>query len=228
MPASISAIESQGVVQASYRPPSAEEVDRFWADADSVHRLIDAVKSLSDGTIPALGSVDAPPAPDEVLVCRDRDGRLVVAPGTQRRFDRIVEAFEAFDVEAFSASLDDLGERWVEISPEGPGFREALSTAIDQLLDFEPPEVEPDMVSKGTHWGFADPEYENLSAAQQQLLLMGRRNARIVRARFEEIRDLVGPVAVDTGPSPAPDVEEEILIAEEAPDLDATAEVSPK
>jgi hypothetical protein len=213
------------VVPASYGPDPVPGAERWPSDSATARLVFDAVRALTAGSTPALWD-DAPPAPAEVQVCRDRDGRLVVAPGTHRRYDPVIQAIEDLDIEAFTASLDDLDAQWVEIMPGGPGLRQALATAIDKLLDVDPPNVEPDMVSKGTHWGFADSDYEGLSEAQKHLLLMGLERARIVRTRLEEIRTSIGAVPIDIPPPPVPAIEDDLLPAEDVPGQAAVAVAS--
>ena len=120
----------------------------------------------------ALSGPDVPGTAD-VLVRRDRDGRMVIAAGTRRGYASLVDRFEALDPSRVHVPRALRGE---------------LTRAIDELIATPRVEVEPAMVSDGVAWTFADPELATLDRAQRQLLLMGRDNADVVRAKLEELR----------------------------------------
>ncbi len=145
------------------------------------------------GLVAAAEAVLAARAPDtalpsdtEVTVRVDRDGRLVVAAGTMRRYRPLVDELEGFETGVVEAA--------------GQGCDGRLLAALDRLLAVEIPEVEPTMVRRGIRWGFADPAYEALDDAQRHLLLMGRDQHRRVRAKLLELRAALGPCAVFADP----------------------------
>jgi hypothetical protein len=128
------------------------------------------------------------PDPVDTLVRRDRDGRLVVAAGTQRRYSPLVEALNAVDPVAVVTELGRLEPSTTTAEHSEGDLESRLHDTIAALLAFDLPDVEPTMVAHGPGWVFAEPEYEALSGAERHLLLMGRRQARAVRSKLEAIR----------------------------------------
>ena len=57
---------------------------------------------------------------------------------------------------------------------------------------------------------------------------MGRPNARVVRSRLEEIRDLLGESEPHIHPAVDPFFDEELQIAEDEPDIEPMAATAPK
>jgi len=184
---------STGVVAAAHvEPPQASSPeDDPAAAAVGQEVLLDAVAAVAAGRLPSHLQTGLPSLP-EVLVREDRDGRMVVAPGTQRRYDRLVGAITALDPEAAAAACHGLVRAAGSGQPNpdlaDANFELQLRAAIDHLLAVRLPEVEPDMRSLGTRWGFADPEYEQLSEVQQHLLLMGGARACAVQARLLDLK----------------------------------------
>ena len=161
------------------------------------------------------------PAAAEVLVRKDRDGRMIVASGTHRRYKALRRQVEALETNRVSLALEQSTET------EASGFRDQVIDTLDAVLAIEVPDAEPDMVAGVHAWEFADAEYKGLSRAQRHLLLMGRSNATAVRARLEAIRQSLGPTeAIEVG-EPVVPVAEPILIAhasEPEPPLGARVE----
>ncbi len=143
--------------------------------------LFDVLEELTvaDGTLPD---------PVDTLVRRDRDGRLVVAAGTQRRYSLLVEALNGVDPVAVVTELGRLEPSTTTAEYTEGDLESQLHDTIAALLALDLPDVEPTMVAHGPGWVFAEPEYEGLSGAERHLLLMGRRQARAVRSKLEAIR----------------------------------------
>ncbi len=172
-------------------------------------RVVEAIIQLQSPKLNGWGL----PTQQDILVRTDRDGRLVVAAGTHRRYDRVREAITALDGPTVADACDAI-ERRLAMGVPGEGlFRAKVVEVLDLLLAAEVPDVELDMVSRGTYWGFADPGLDDLSPAQKHMLMMGLDNQRIVRSRLQDIRQYLGgspSVASTTNPS----VEQtELLIA---------------
>jgi hypothetical protein len=188
-------------------------------------RVRAVIESVAAGETPEIEGLELPGLA-EVLVRRDPDGRLVVASGTHRRYGSIIAAVADLDNErlaAFIVYLDQLGadedaDEWMLL--------DRLRDAADHLLEVKIPEVEPDMSSMGTHWGFADVDYEKLSIAQKHLLLMGRDHARVLRRALLEIRGVLGAPDEVILPEPEPIAPVEVLVAEVEETVSSDAEMS--
>jgi hypothetical protein len=222
-----SPLEQPSAIQAAYRPGSEIDPSEPHLDHGTIQQVFGAVVSVAAGTSPELGADRLPPQ-GEVLVRRDRDDRLVVAPGTHRRYDGIVSALDAVDPDDALAAFDRLDILWNESNPDEGEFPAALVVAIDHLLEVDAPDVEPDMISRGTHWGFADTEFEAYSEAQKHILLMGRSNAARVRESLQAIRDLIAEPAAAPELQPDPPLDDEIFVAEVEQPEEITVVAAPK
>ena len=209
------AVDSPAAVPAVFEPQIASGVARASfgnpndPDPDQVLGVVEAIIQLQSPKLDGWGL----PTQQDILVRTDRDGRLVVAAGTHRRYDRVREAITALDGPTVADACDAI-ERRLAMGVPGEGlFRAKVVEVLDLLLAAEVPDVELDMVSRGTYWGFADPGLDDLSPAQKHMLMMGLDNQRIVRSRLQDIRQYLGgspSVASTTNPS----VEQtELLIA---------------
>jgi hypothetical protein len=211
-----------GEPQPQVEPPNAVIRARFEPDSEAAPKIADSelsgglrsmIETVAKGGTPQIEDM-ALPAPSEVLVRRDSDGRLVVAAGTHRRYEALVAAANRLNRDQVAAFLENLK---LGSSEEDQGTADELGRlrqAVDHLLEVELPEVEPDMCSKGSSWGFVDDEYEQLSSAQKHLLLMGRGNASTLRSVLVEIRDVIGEPEVEFVPTPDPVAPGEFLVAE--------------
>ncbi len=150
------------------------------AEAD-LDILLDVLEELTTagGTLPD---------PIDTLVRRDHDGRLVVAAGTQRRYGPLVEALRGVDPEVVVTEIGRLEPSLITADHTEGDLESRLRATIAALLAFNPPDIEPTMVASGPGWAFAEPEYDSLPAAERHLLLMGRRQARAVQSKVDEIR----------------------------------------
>jgi len=190
------AATAPGVTRASWQEPAQTAAERRPHSAGiSSAEVYTAVAGIAAG---AGGSAHlaAVPTRDEVLVREDEDQRLVLADGSFRRYQRIVELLSALDAEGFAAYYRDnkarIDEEFQEVTASQQSFEEVLRQASLHLLAFELPDEPVEMISKVTHWGFAEDEYEAASPAQHHLLLMGRRNARTVHAKLAELQQAFG------------------------------------
>jgi hypothetical protein len=176
----------------------------LWSsESGLVHAIESGVASVATGESPARSlRVLAPRQPFRVTADR---GRTLVDPRSYRRYDAAAEALAAVDAAACAAAFRRL-EPLLEAAyredghPEG-GFRSALARAISSLLDTPVPDGDVPVVPQ-VHVGvasaklpesavlvyeFADARLEALAPAQKQLLRLGRRNARLVQSKLEEL-----------------------------------------
>ena len=187
--------EENTVVPALYEidPAAAEAVmHASYGKGNSVEKAMATLEMIASGwTNPTV------PAPAEILVRRDRDGRTVVASGTHRRYEDLRQNVQNLVLSDIDSAL--LQADGTSSSAEVESLRANLIAILDETLAVDVPDTEPDMVAGVHAWQFADTEYRSLSPAQKHLLLMGRDNARAVRAKLVEIRRHLGePDSIDT------------------------------
>lgn len=129
------------------------------------------------------------PARDDVLVRTSEDGRTVVASGTHRRYGNLCSAVGRLDTVRVLELCREADGPATASNDGQSGIRSRVTRALSVLLAVEEPDFEPSMRSDGRRWQFVEPEYAALSPAQQHLLLMGRSNAKAVRAKLQTIYD---------------------------------------
>jgi hypothetical protein len=199
------------VVEASYEPDP--DVAPWISGSESVDWMRTLIESVAAGETPEIKGLELPGLA-EVLVRRDSDGRLVVASGTHRRYRPMIAALAELDTERMTAFLVYLEQLGADDGADDPMLRDRLRAATDHLLQVQIPEVEPDMSSMRTHWGFADADHEKLSTAQKHMLLMGRDNARVLRRALLDIRGVLLDPVEEILPEPEPTTPVEVLVAE--------------
>lgn len=163
----------EGVVQAS---------NRYGTSVDHAVAVLEGIASGRFGA--------GIPAAAEILVRRDRDGRIVVAAGTHRRYTTLRRQLENLDHAAIDAALQKVDG--TTSSTDVESLRAHLVEALDETLAVGLPEVEPDMVAGVHAWQFADAQFRGRTQAGQHLLLMGRANAAAVYAKLAEVRRRLG------------------------------------
>jgi len=183
---------------------------------DQVLGIVEAIIELHS---PRVDGWDLPTMA-EVLVREDCDGRLVVAPGTHRRYEQVRDAIAALDGPAVAAACTTVEQALATGLPGENSFRTRVVEALDLLLEPELPDVELDMVSRGSHWGFADPGLDDLAPAQKHMLLMGIDNQRVVRAALQDIRHYLGGPPTAAPPEKATEAAPDVVIARAATSKD--------
>lgn len=228
--------EEQGsieVVPNSMNEPEANEIlpavfeiqpeaTESFAQASNSPAAVDyqtmaALENLASGW-----NQSALPAPAEILVRKDRDGRTVVASGTHRRYNDLRQEVQDLDLSDIDTVLHH-----VEVSgdpADAQALRAALIDTVEAVLEVDLPEVEPDMVAGVHAWQFSDTDYRSMSPAQQHLLLMGRDNAQTVRTKLVEIRQQLGGPDTVEADQPAIEVDP-VVIAHSLGSQDPIAEL---
>lgn len=150
--------------------------------------FMQVVDAVLDGQ--AVGSsISLVPARDGVLVRTSEGGRTVVASGTHRRYAKLCTAIAHLDTAQVLQLCRNAEGPSAASNDSRSGLRSRVTRALAVLLAVEDPDFEPSMRSEGRIWQFVEPEYAALSPAQQHLLLMGRSNAKAVRAKLQTIYD---------------------------------------
>jgi hypothetical protein len=153
------------------------------------------VSMIADGKTPAGQlKVLRPPAGFRVI---DRGGRLYIDPRSFERYDGLAAAAASIDTAAAARLYATLKPRIEEAyrdlgMPDTP-FDRTLERALVRLIG-TPIADDPIEVYKASDvvYRFAAPKFEELSAAQKQLLRTGPRNARSIQASLRNIALALG------------------------------------
>jgi hypothetical protein len=173
-----------------------------WLATDQLIRNFTVVVSnIADGHSPAQHLRGLRPVGDFVVA---EDGEVAfIDPRSYRRYDDYADAVGALDArgtaQLYSTLKPRIEEAARELGQPEADFDATLSKAVVHLL--QTPVVEGDvrLVSKSVAYEFEDRRLQSLSAAQRQLLRMGPRNVRIIKAKLREIAPHLG-IAPETLP----------------------------
>lgn len=213
-PASTDEAAQEEIMPAVYNPDSSASSVAAVASDSRRAAADDGAMAVLDDLASGWRHADLP-TPQEILVRKDADGRMVVAAGTHRRYDRLCEDLENLDVDAVAAALDPAVV--ATSTDDTADLRGRVISEVNALLAVDLPEVEPDMIAGTVAWGFADDDYKDLTGAQRHLLLMGLDNARAIRPVLEDLRCALGLGEVTDAETP-PEFDPGFLtIAESSP-----------
>lgn len=156
---------------------------------DLVRRFVSAVNQIADGESPRAQL--EPLAPQGGFLVREREGQLFIDERSHRRYDAaagLVKSLDANRVAAVFVQLEPvLDHAQEELGARDRTFRETLALAIDHLTRAPIPDGPIRVRRVRRLYAYADPGLDGLSDAQQQLLRMGPRNARIVQSSLRDL-----------------------------------------
>ena len=125
-------------------------------------------------------------------------------PRSYDRYVRIADAVASVDPRAAARVYATLKPR-IEDANRDLGtqqpFDHTLERAIVALLATPVVDAGESLKPKGIGYGYADERLESLTAAQKQLLRMGPRNVRVIKAKLREIALALGIPAAHLPPA---------------------------
>lgn len=155
-----------------------------------IRDLVVFLHNLSEGAVIRESATIAPP--DARFSTQTVDNQLYIDERTYARYDEVVEWFEGLDsrtVVKLYRDFEPLFEQaFGEIAHPDETFEEQLVDAIDMLLATPEPDGLLALSDDQVMYTFADPELEQLPAAQKQMLRLGLENQRRVKRKLREIR----------------------------------------
>lgn len=165
-------------------------IDHWLAGSDLIRRFVAVVDNIAKGRVQRqnLGFM----SPDEpISVKRLSDETYVFDEASYRRFDLVTDIFASIDseraAEFYSLLRPLFQEAYEELGYSNRRFDDVIFVAIGRLLETPDPAQPVNLVRPTVMYQFADRRLESLSDAQKQLLRMGPRNARIVKAKLSEL-----------------------------------------
>jgi hypothetical protein len=165
-----------------------------WLPTNGLIRNFTVVTAnIAEGATPAkLLKILKPAAPFRIL---SRDGNTTVDPRSYDRYTPIADAVASVDPAAAARLYATLKPRIEEAQRDlgtSDPFDRTLERALVALLSTPAIDGSERLKQKGIGYGYADDRLESLTAAQKQLLRMGPRNARVIKARLREIAIALG------------------------------------
>ncbi len=163
-----------------------------WVAPDElIRRFVVVVDNLAVGNSPSRELEFMAPS-KKFSAARNEDGRWVTTAGSFGRYNLIANLFASLDVESslslFRRWYPLLQEAYVELGYPDREFKEVLQRAIRELLATPTLEGNPILVQRTGRYEYKDPKLEGSSPAQRQLLRMGSKNVKTIKAKLREFR----------------------------------------
>jgi hypothetical protein len=186
---------SDRVVRTLVQALSESPAVMAWLPTNGLIRNFTVVVSnIAEGTTPAKQL--KPLRPSSTFRVAERDGSTYVDPRSYDRYGTIADAIASVDpagaARLYATLKPRIEEAHRELGSLNQSFDRTLERAIVALLDTPIVDGPVRLRPKGIGYAYADERLESLSAAQKQLLRMGPRNVRIIKARLREIALALG------------------------------------
>jgi hypothetical protein len=160
------------------------------------------VSNVAEGATPAKQlKVLRPQAPFRIV---SRGANTVVDPRSYDRYATIADAIASVDPGGAAKLYATLKPRIEDAQRDlgsADSFDHTLERAIVALLGTPALDGSEALKPKGIGYGYADPRLESLTPAQKQLLRMGPRNVRVIKAK---LRDIALALGIPPAHLPAP------------------------
>jgi Protein of unknown function (DUF3014) len=151
------------------------------------------VANIAEGPTPAKHvKVLRPSAPFRVV---SRNGSTLVDPRSYDRYSTIADGIASVNPAGAAKLYATLKPRIEDAQRDlgaADSFDHTLERAIIALLSTPAIDGSERLRPKGIGYGYADDRLESLTPAQKQLLRMGPRNVRVVKAKLREIAIALG------------------------------------
>jgi DUF3014 family protein len=186
---------SDRVVRTLVQALSESPAVMAWLPTNGLIRNFTVVVSnIAEGATPAKQL--KPLRPSSTFRVAERDGNTYVDPRSYDRYVTIADAIGSIDpagaARLYATLKPRIEEAHRDLGTTNQSFDRTLERAILALLETPIVDGPVRLRPKGIGYGYADERLESLSAAQKQLLRMGPRNMRIIKARLREIALALG------------------------------------
>ena len=152
------------------------------------------VANIADGETPAkhLAALKPPGA----FSTKSGNGLTWIDPASYRRYDAIGDAVDGLDARGlahlYATIKPRIDDAYHELVGAQGDFDKTLERAIAALLKTPVADTDAQLATGKMSYAYANPALEGLTAAQRQLLRMGPRNARIVKAKLRAVAGFLG------------------------------------
>lgn len=182
-------------------------VIRYVVNDNVISRIVATVDTLGSRQIPGVvqavngpaSSFAASPNSEPTRIVRNEEGdaipQYIVNPANYERYTPYVELFEAVDstewVKLYRNYDPLLLEAYRQMGYSEGSFNDRLIVIIDEMLAAPLVSDPVALMKPEAYYLFTDPDLEALTAGQKILLRMGNQNALRVKAKLQEIRELL-------------------------------------
>ena len=152
------------------------------------------VANIADGETPARQL--APLKPKGAFVTRTASGATWIDPVSYRRYDAIADAVDGLDARGvarlYATIKPRVDDAYHDLVGAQGDFDQTLEKAITMLLKTPVVDTDVQLITGKMSYAYANPDYEALTEAQRQLLRMGPRNVKIVKAKLRAVAGFLG------------------------------------
>jgi hypothetical protein len=186
---------SDAVVRTLVQALSESPAVMAWLPTNGLIRNFTVVvANISDGAAPAKHlKVLRPQLAFRVV---ERDGNTYVDPRSYDRYAAIADAIASVEpagaARLYATLKPRIEEAHRDLGSPDQSFDRTLERAIVALLDTPVVDDPVRLKPKGIGYAYADERLESLTPSQKQLLRMGPRNVRVIKARLREIAVALG------------------------------------
>jgi hypothetical protein len=173
---------------------SRPELAAWLATPELIRNAAVVVDNIAEGVTPTKHLKEFEPT--QPFRADETADTITVDPRSYARYDAFADAVASLDtvgtVETYKKLRPLFDDAYKELGHPDGNFDVALQRAISRLL--ATPDV-PANVTLTPHvrsYHYADPQLEDLSAAQKQLVRMGPRNEKLVKDKLREILNALG------------------------------------
>ncbi len=163
-----------------------------WLQTEElIRRGVTFTDGLTRGEV--LTNLVSIPPPGGKFIAERNGGRIYIAQENYQRYDYLIKIIESINPESLT-NLFDLYRPLLEQAYGELGYkRESLGSkviqALDQILKVPVTDSPVELKHESVYYTYADPELENLSPLQKQLLRMGPKATGIVQQKAKAFKE---------------------------------------
>jgi hypothetical protein len=164
---------------------------RWLATDNLITQTASGLERIARGQTPSADLPMFRPAGDFEVT--RRGGTITITDTSFRRYDRVAALVDSLEprgvVEAYRTVQPRLDEAYRALGRVSGGVDAAVDSALQLLIETPVPDEPITLVpGKGATYAYRDPQLEQLTPIQKQLLRMGPDNMRRIQARLRAIR----------------------------------------
>ncbi|AXR04932.1 DUF3014 domain-containing protein [Salinimonas sediminis] len=182
----------EGIRQSLSSLSPQDNVNTLLVDEGLLQRFVVSVSNVANDE---MANEQPLKAPEQTFRVYSQAGKEWIDAASYKRYTPYVQMMESMEntalLEMYKQYKPQIQEKYAEIGDPDQPFDEVVSDAIDQLLNTPEVPVPVEVYSDSVAYKYADPQLENLSEPQKQLLRTGPDNMRRIKAKLRELKALM-------------------------------------
>ncbi len=170
-----------------------EALPQVLVNDDLLERFVVFTDNLANHDLANSHRLLTPPK-QKFKVYQQADRQWIDA-SSYKRYSLYTDIFTSMDseklVDLFNTYQPAMADKYAEVGATHKPFREVVEQAIEHLLDTPEVPTPIEVTTDSVMYKYVDPQLEQLSAVQKQLLRTGPENMRQIKAKLREIKALL-------------------------------------